>query len=56
MDKTTYAFKTTVPLSFDNAVLQVAEDLKREGFGVLTGIDVKETLKKKLGVVFRKYK
>jgi uncharacterized protein (DUF302 family) len=42
--------------SFEEAVQKVTEELKREGFGVLTGIDVKDTLKKKLDVDFRKYK
>jgi uncharacterized protein (DUF302 family) len=42
--------------SFDEAVEQVTIELKKEGFGVLTEIDVKETLKKKIDVDFRKYK
>ncbi|MFH1196166.1 MAG: DUF302 domain-containing protein [bacterium] len=45
-----------VDLSFDEAIQKVTEELKTEGFGVLTEIDVKETLKKKLDVDFRKYK
>ncbi|MGE5354454.1 MAG: DUF302 domain-containing protein [Acidobacteriota bacterium] len=45
-----------VNLSFDEAITRVTEELKKEGFGVLTEIDVKETLKKKLDVDFRKYK
>jgi uncharacterized protein (DUF302 family) len=56
METTKYAFKTTVTLSYEEAVQKVTEELKREGFGVLTEIDVKETLKKKLDVDFRKYK
>lgn len=49
---------TTVQLrgSFDEAITKVTEALKTEGFGVLTEIDVKETLKKKLNVDFRPYK
>jgi uncharacterized protein (DUF302 family) len=43
-------------MSFDKAVLRVVEKLKKERFGVLTDIDVKETLKKKLNVDFKKYK
>jgi len=45
-----------VDLSFDNAIERITDELKKEGFGVLTEIDVKETLKKKLDVDFRKYK
>lgn len=41
--------------SFENAVTQVTEALKEEGFGVLTEIDVKDTLKKKIDVEFRRY-
>jgi len=51
-----YYFSKTVEMSFDKAVLRVIEELKKEGFGVLTDIDVKETLKKKLNVDFKKYK
>lgn len=42
--------------SFDEAVEKVTDELKKEGFGVLTVIDVKETLKKKIDVDFKKYK
>jgi uncharacterized protein (DUF302 family) len=41
---------------FDEAVSQITESLQKEGFGVLTEIDVKATLKKKLDVDFRRYK
>jgi len=51
-----YYFSKTVEISFDKAVLRVVEELKKEGFGILTEIDVKETLKKKLNVDFKKYK
>ncbi|HET9577914.1 MAG TPA: DUF302 domain-containing protein [Usitatibacter sp.] len=44
-----YAFGKTVNASFDDAVKRVTEELAREGFGVLTEIDVAATLKKKLG-------
>jgi uncharacterized protein (DUF302 family) len=50
-----YGFSRTVPHSFETAVSRVTEELQKEGFGVLTTIDVKETLKKKLGVEFGKY-
>jgi len=42
--------------SFDEAIEEVKTELKKEGFGVLTEIDVKETLKKKINVEFKKYK
>jgi uncharacterized protein (DUF302 family) len=42
--------------SFDEAIAKVTEELKSEGFGVLTEIDVQETLKKKLDIDFRRYK
>ncbi|MFH1009731.1 MAG: DUF302 domain-containing protein [bacterium] len=52
----TYHFTRSLNTSFDDAIARVTEALKKEGFGVLTEIDVKETLKKKLGVEFRNYK
>lgn len=52
----TYHNTKTVNLTYDEAIIKVTEELKKEGFGVLTEIDVKETLKKKLDVDFRKYK
>ena len=45
-----------VNLSFENAITKIVDELKKEGFGILTEIDIKETLKKKLDVDFRKYK
>ena len=50
-----YGFSRTVSLSYERAIQEVTEELKKEGFGVLTTIDVKETLKKKLNVEFNKY-
>ncbi|MBL1232490.1 MAG: DUF302 domain-containing protein [Vicingaceae bacterium] len=51
-----YYSKTLTTKSFDDAVTKVEEELKKEGFGVLTEIDIQATLKKKLDVDFRKYK
>ena len=51
-----YYFSKTVNDDFNTAIEKVTEELKKEGFGVLTQIDVQETLKKKLDVDFRKYK
>lgn len=51
-----YHFSKIVKGNFDSAIARVTEELKKEGFGVLTEIDVKETLKKKLDVDFRKYR
>ena len=51
-----YYFNKTVDMSFDEAIDKVTEELKKEGFGVLTEIDVKAALKKKIDVDFRKYR
>jgi len=51
-----YYFSKTINENFDIAIEKVTAKLKEEGFGVLTEIDVKETLKKKLDVDFKKYK
>ena len=51
-----YYFSKTVTLSFEDAIEKVIAELKKEGFGVLTDIDVKQTLKKKLDVDFKKYR
>jgi uncharacterized protein (DUF302 family) len=51
-----YYFNKFVDMGFDEAIDKVTEELKKEGFGVLTEIDVKLALKKKLDVDFRKYR
>ena len=50
-----YAFSTVLDTSYEDAISKVTNALKEEGFGVLTEIDVKATLKKKLDKEFRKY-
>jgi uncharacterized protein (DUF302 family) len=50
-----YGFSKRTVLSFENAITKVTEELKKEGFGVLTTIDVQETMKKKINVDFPKY-
>lgn len=51
-----YYFTKTVDDNFDRAIEKVTEELKKEGFGILTEIDVKETFRKKLDKDFRKYR
>ncbi len=50
-----YSIRKIVDLSYEEAVERVKEELKKEGFGVLTEIDVKATLKKKIDKEFKKY-
>jgi uncharacterized protein (DUF302 family) len=50
-----YAFSNVLNTSYEDTIYKVTDDLKEEGFGILTEIDVKSTLKKKLDVDFRKY-
>ncbi len=51
-----YYFSNRVAMPFDQAEIRVREELKKEGFGVLTEIDVSRTFKEKLDVEFRPYK
>lgn len=51
-----YYFDKILEMDFDAAVSRVKEQLKEEGFGVLTEIDVKETMRQKLGKEFRNYR
>jgi uncharacterized protein (DUF302 family) len=52
----TYHFSKVLAIPFDQAISKVTDALKKEGFGILTEIDVRETMKKKLEVEFRNYK
>jgi uncharacterized protein (DUF302 family) len=54
-EKLAYGMTTTVKLPYESAVQRVREALADEGFGVLTEIDVQQTLRKKLDVEFRPY-
>lgn len=56
MHTSEYTFVATLDGSFDDVIQQVTEALKEEGFGVLTEIDVKDTLKEKLDVDFPPYR
>ncbi|HWO58206.1 MAG TPA: DUF302 domain-containing protein [bacterium] len=55
MTKIKYGYSVKTRLAYDDAVAKVTEELKKAGFGVLTEIDVKGTLKKKLDLDFRRY-
>jgi uncharacterized protein (DUF302 family) len=52
----TFVQRKVLKSSYDEALAKIPEALKTEGFGVLTEIDVRETMKKKLDVDFRRYK
>lgn len=52
----TFGITKTLRTSYDEALVRVPEALKAEGFGILTEIDVQQTLKQKLGADFRRYK
>ncbi len=51
-----YGFSKKVNYGFDEAIERVTEELKKEGFGILSEIDVKATLKKKMDIDFPNYK
>lgn len=55
MEQTAYGLKVQLPVAYDEAIAKATEALKAEGFGVLTTIDVQQTLKAKLDRDFRKY-
>jgi uncharacterized protein (DUF302 family) len=52
----TYYMSTILKIPFEQALVRVEEELKREGFGILTEIDVKQTLKDKLDLDFKRYR
>jgi len=52
----TYHFSKTLDLGMNDAVARVTDELKKEGFGILTEIDVQKTLKAKIDVDFRPYR
>lgn len=53
--RTSYGFGTKTKLSYQEAIERTTELLKQEGFGILTQIDVRKTMKEKLGAEFRDY-
>ncbi len=50
-----YGYKKQLNISFETAVLKIKEELQKEGFGILTEIDVKATMKKKLDLDYENY-
>jgi uncharacterized protein (DUF302 family) len=55
VDETRYGMRVELPVSYEDAIEKATAALKAEGFGVLTTIDVKQTIKQKLDKDFRKY-
>ena len=55
MEQSRYGLRVTLPVAYDEAVSRTTDALKAEGFGVLTTIDVKQTIKQKLDKDFRRY-
>ena len=51
-----YYISKTIATDFDDAIIRVTEALKKEGFGILSDIDIKTTLRKKLDIDFRNYR
>jgi len=51
-----YYFSKTLTISFDEAIIALTEALKKEGFGIISDIDIREKFREKLGVDFRKYR
>ena len=50
-----YGFSKTVSMPYEKVIEKVTAELKKEGFGILTSIDIKDTLKKKIDVDFKRY-
>lgn len=55
MTETRYGLRVDLPLPYDEAIARATAALQEQGFGVLTTIDVQQTLKKKLDLDFRRY-
>ncbi len=55
MIETSYGYSRIVPIGYEEAINFISEEVKKEGFGILTKINVTETFKKKLGVDFKPY-
>ncbi len=55
VEQTTYGIGMTVELPYEKAVERIRTELSKEGFGILTEIDVRATLRKKIGVNFKPY-
>jgi uncharacterized protein (DUF302 family) len=55
VDETKYGLRVELPASYETAIESITAELKKQGFGVLTTIDVRETLRKKLDREFRRY-
>lgn len=55
MEETRYGMRVELPVAYEDAIERATAALKTEGFGVLTTIDVKQTIKQKLDKDFRKY-
>ena len=51
-----YYLGKTLPIAFEEAITRTVEALKKEGFGIITDIDIKETLKKKINVDYPSYR
>ena len=55
IDLTNLGFSKTIDLSFEETLVKVKDELKKEGFGILTEVDVKATMKKKLDIDYQPY-